>query len=164
MYKRLLLLTIVLGLLSCTQQAEKPSESEVVVQPAQIKQDFDWLLGSWIRTNDQGQSKTYEAWKKQSDSQYNGFSCTIQENDTIWQESITLIKTNDTWSYNVLGMEETETTDFQLTSISNGRFVSENQANEFPKKIEYYRNGDGLFAKISGGGTEVAFDFEMIQK
>ncbi len=64
MYKRLLLLIMVLGQLSCTQQAEKPAEPEVVVQPARIKQDFDWLLGSWMRTNDQGQSKTYEEWKK----------------------------------------------------------------------------------------------------
>jgi len=51
-----------------------------------------------------------------------------------------------------------------LTKIENSKFVRENLENEFPKKIEYSKNGDKLNAKISGDDMEVSFDFAKIDQ
>lgn len=130
---------------------EKPSENQ---------QNFDWLLGSWIRTNDQESKKTFENWEKKNDNEYSGFSYTMQNNDTIWQERVKLTKTNENWSFDVTGKGETAPTKFRLTSIKKVKFVCENKANEFPTKIEYSKKQEQLHATISGNGTEVSFYFE----
>jgi hypothetical protein len=42
-------------------------------------QDFDWLIGNWVRTNDQPNRMTYENWSKVNDSVYNGLGYTMVE-------------------------------------------------------------------------------------
>jgi len=126
------------------------------------EQNFDWLIGNWVRTNNEEEKTTFENWEKQSDSAYIGFSYTMQQNDTVWQENIALIKEEAHWSFNVTGEGEAEPTKFKVVKIGEENFICENQANEFPKKIEYSIKGDFLHAVISGNDMEVLFDFEKI--
>lgn len=125
-----------------------------------VIEDFDWMLGEWTRTNDEGDKATFENWRKKDQSHYIGFSFTMQDSDTVWQETVDLVKTNDSWSFDVKGKSETQPTKFRLITIEDGRFVSENQTNEFPKVIEYWKIEDGLHAKISGVDMEVLFVFQ----
>ena len=129
---------------------------------AETEQNFDWLSGKWIRTNDQEDRLTFENWEKKSTTEYIGFSYTIQNNDTVWQENVKLLKTDANWSFEVTGKGETQPTKFRLTTIEEGKFTCENQANEFPKKIEYLKKEDKLQAKISGNDMEIIFDFEKL--
>ncbi|MGB5699609.1 DUF6265 family protein [Muriicola sp.] len=146
--KKILLLLPLLFTISC---GNNPSES---------KDGFDWILGNWIRTNETEGAETYENWKKDSSTEYIGFSYTMQHKDTVWQENIRLFKTAETWSFEVTGKGEKEPTKFLLTEIENSNFVCENSTNEFPKKIEYSRNGAQLLAKISGDEMEISFDYK----
>lgn len=122
--------------------------------------DFDWLLGEWTRTNEDVNKATFENWRKKDPSHYIGFSYTMQGGDTVWQETVDLVRTNGNWSFDVKGKGETQPTKFLLVTIEDGRFISESQTNEFPKVIEYWKKDDDLHAKISGGDTEVLFVFE----
>ena len=112
------------------------------------RHDFDWLIGSWIRTNDKEGNITYEHWTKISSVEYKGLGCTLQNSDTIFKEQLRLIKINE------------NPTLFLLTNQTENSFASENEFNEFPKIIEYSVHDKVLLAKISDGDTEISFTFE----
>lgn len=125
-------------------------------------EDFDWLLGNWQRINEQEGRQTFESWQKINDAEYEGLGFTLQNGDTIWQENIRLIKSDSGWNFEAIGKAETNPTIFRLTKIEKESFFSENELNEFPKKIHYYKSEDNLNATISGGGEEVLFEFKKV--
>lgn len=125
-------------------------------------ENFDWLVGEWQRTNEKVGRETIEMWRKETDSQYLGFGATIQDGDTVWYEHIKLVESNNLWSFEVTGKGDTTATVFMLTKIEKGKFTSENDQNEFPKKIEYHIMGNTLKALISGGDMEIPFDFKRV--
>lgn len=45
--------------------------------------NFDWLCGNWVRTNDEEGYRTYENWMKNSNTEYIGLGCTLQDGDTV---------------------------------------------------------------------------------
>ncbi len=144
----------------CMSCENRPADLNSATKESHAELDFDWMLGNWIRVNEDESKTTFESWKKQGGSHYVGFGYTMQGNDTVWQESVALIKTNGSWSFDVQGKGETHPTKFRLTAIQEGKFVCEEQVNEFPKKIEYWKNNEELQARISGGDVEVLFVFE----
>lgn len=99
---------------------------------------------------------------KVTESEYSGFGATLQDGDTVWYEHIKLVKSNDIWRFEVTGQSDATATIFVLTKIEEGRFISENNQNEFPKKIEYYISGNTLKALISWGDEEIPFDFKRV--
>ncbi len=130
--------------------------------PKSINEDFSWLLGSWQRINEKEGRQTFEHWKKKSKEEFIGIGCTLKGGDTIWQEAMKLKKLGNKWSFEVLGKGETESTVFTLTEMSDESFTCENPENEFPKVISYAKTATGLKALISGGGPDIAFEFEKI--
>lgn len=124
--------------------------------------NFDWLLGSWKRTNDQEGSQTFEHWEKIDDAELKGGGYTLKALDTVWQESIRLIKSKDSWNFEVTGQDAVEPVIFKVTQIDMESFTCENKANEFPKKIRYAKVEKGLNAVISGDGKVVLFQFVRI--
>ena len=155
-----LLVIAVLTLYSCNSQIKNETKSEI--ETVTGSHNFDWLLGKWIRTNEKENKKTFENWEKKSDSEYIGFSYTMQKADTIWQEHIKLVNIDNDWSFNVTQKDELEVTRFALTLIQKTKFICENHANQFPKNIEYSLVGEKIEAKISGPGMEILFDFKKI--
>lgn len=59
---------------------------------------------------------------------------------------------------------EKETAEFKITELKDNEFVCVNEANDFPKKIEYRSEGGMLTAKISDENIEIPFEFERIKK
>ncbi len=139
-----------------------------IPKPEQIQkstnEDFSWLLGSWQRTNEEEGRQTFEHWKKLTNDEFIGIGCTLKGGDTIWQEAIKLRKLDNNWNFEVLGKGETESTVFTLTEMSDESFTCENPENEFPKIISYAKTATGLKAVISGGGPDIAFEFEKIDE
>lgn len=125
-------------------------------------ENFTWLLGSWKRVNDSEGKQTYEHWKKLTKNVYEGIGCTLKEGDTIWKESIKLHQVAKEWHFEVRGKNELKPTVFRITEIGKSSFICENEANEFPKKIEYKLVDSGLKATISGGEDKVDFNFKRI--
>jgi hypothetical protein len=149
--------TILIAILfiSC-QDESKTTEAPNVTPP-----DFKWMVGNWIRSNDKEDNTTYEYWSQSSPGEYIGLGCTIQQGDTVFKENLRIAKVEGKWNLIVSGVNETPTL-FLVTSQTKNGFISENETNEFPKKIEYVLDGDILKANISAGETAIPFSFKRI--
>ena len=123
--------------------------------------NFDWLNGSWIRSNDEEGNSTYEHWMKISATEYSGSGCTLRGGDTIFNEGLRLIKTGEEWSLEVTGVNEDPTL-FLIINHTDSSFECENKINEFPKLIEYSVHKDILLAKISDEENEISFSFTKL--
>ena len=119
---------------------------------------LEWLAGKWERTNDQGDKKTYEYWKRSSDALYIGLGFTLLKQDTVFKEEIAILALDDILTYKVTGVN-LSTTYFMFTDQTDSSFACENRTNEYPQKIEYRIRGNMLTATISGGGPTTSFIF-----
>lgn len=121
--------------------------------------NFDWLLGNWKRINEAEGLQTFEHWKQINDSEFRGLGYTLKGSDTIWQESIKLIKLEEQWNYIVKLPNAKTPTIFKVTKIESASFTCENPDNEFPKKIRYTKVEKGINAVTSGDGKVILFQF-----
>ena len=147
---------IMIFLFSCNE-GDKANETR---KASATIEAFNWLVGDWERTNEKPDKATYESWQKLDETKYIGIGFTLQNKDTIWKENVRLVREKNTWNFEVTGGDDLVPTVFRLTSIEKGKFVCENSENEFPKKIEYKKEGDKIKAMISGGDMEIPFEFE----
>lgn len=152
--KKLLLLSAIF-LFACNAKEKSVSTETPAIH-------FDWLLGNWIRTNEKKDRQTFENWIKKSNSEYAGEGYTLQNNDTIWKESVQLIESDGQWKFAVTPKGTTEQTVFKLIKIENGAFTCESKTNDFPKIIHYFKDGNTIKAEISGGDMKIPFEFERI--
>lgn len=150
-----LIILLVFAFCSCLPEGEKNKQ---LIEP-----NFDYLVGSWIRTNEKSDRNTFENWKNISPTKYEGSGFTIKDKDTIWQEDVILSKTNTDWNFTVTDKKEKNQVIFNLTKISNDGFTCENQKNEFPKIIRYKKDGELLKAEIEGGDMKIPFEFKKIK-
>lgn len=154
--KKLILIILPLLIFSC----KNPAASLVVTEAEAT--NFDWLLGNWRRTNEQEDRETFESWSKKNKTEYHGLGYTLQNNDTIWKETINLVELNGIWRFEVAGKGETKPTVFKLTKFGKEEFICENPENEFPKLIQYYKEADNLKAMITDEEMKISFNFEKI--
>lgn len=122
--------------------------------------NFDCLVGEWIRTNEKEDIITHENWVKQSDTLYLGHGYTLQNTDTIFKEEIHLLKLDNRWNYMVYGVNRIPTS-FRVSLKSRNSFVCKNDNNPFPKLIKYNLENNILTAEISADGKKVRFLFEQ---
>lgn len=127
-----------------------------------ISHNFDYLLGSWKRTDDEAGNQTYESWRKDSDTKYIGQSYTLNGTDTISQEYMTISKPSEMWMLGVQIPSEPTETMFSLKTMDANSFEFESQENEFPNLIKYEAMEGRLDAAISGGDMVIPFTFEKI--
>ena len=125
-----------------------------------VKQ-FDWLIGSWERTNEEKGKATFEKWEASGDSTYKGVSYTLKGVDTVWKENVLLRHRDTSWYYDVFQKEAAPPTSFRLISIQQNGFTCVNALNEFPKKIFYKRTGNNILAIISDMTDELQIKFEF---
>jgi hypothetical protein len=125
--------------------------------------NFDWLTGNWIRTNEQAGMRTIENWVKVHATEYHGFSCTVKETDTVWQEKVVLRLSEKQWQYAVTGMDAPSPTIFGLIKIEEAGFVAHQPENDFPKYITYSRDKNILRAWISDEKKKIPFEFKRVE-
>ena len=126
-------------------------------------ENFDWLLGKWQRANEEKDKTTFENWEKINNSEYNGIGFTIQNNDTISQEIMRILKTDGKWDLFVKTPEEKDFIKFEMSEIKEDRFEFKNDTLDFPKLIKYWKNGDKINALVSGDSLEIPFEFRHIE-
>ena len=161
--KKILFLAISgIFLFSCNQKNEaKPTEVE---KEAKVEtQNFDWLLGEWKRNNEEKGKETFENWKKINDSEYNGIGFTLKNKDTLSKEEMKIVENNGEWNLIVKTRDEKEPTKFKMSELKSDKFVCVNDTIDFPKRIEYWRNGEKINATVSGGDLKIPFEFERIK-
>lgn len=117
-----------------------------------------WLVGKWIRVNEEENNKTYEFWNED----FTGLGFTLQESDTTFVEKMSFIANNNNLYLKVTGLGE-DTTLFAFTKQSDDSFIVENNRNQFPKKIEYRFNGNTLKTIISNEEFSIDFTFNKLK-
>lgn len=125
-------------------------------------ENFDWLVGTWVRTNDAEGKITYEKWLKYNDSIFVGEGITLNGKDTVFHENIRLSAMHGVWSFDVQMPGEPSATKFVVTKMDSVSFVAENPTNEFPKVIQYRIEDSVLSAEISAGDMKVPFRFRRV--
>lgn len=160
--KNLLMFTAFIFCISCNNSNVETNNYEDVSPVSEAIDNMDWLLGSWERMDEAEGKITHEHWKRISDKEYKGLGCTMVEKDTVWQENMSLIHNDSIWIFKVKGTNAEQATIFNFTDLTKNSFTCENEENEFPKKIEYYKDKEYLKAKISGGGPEIPFQFKKM--
>lgn len=129
---------------------------------------FEWLVGSW--ENQLADGRYSEVWKKESDTILRGGSFYMNTHDTLFAESIKLVKRKNDFYYIVTVTYENQSfpkkenpVAFKLTSSTTDFLVFENPKHDFPKKITYKLvNKDSLYAEISGDGKSQGFPFKKV--
>ncbi len=139
---------------------DKKKNKEIKKTAVEVAENFDWLLGSWKRNNEEEEKVTVEVWEKENDKMYYGIGFTMQNNDTIKQEKMKIIKVDGNWKLTVKVPDETNRVVFSITSIGNEEFTSENKEVDFPNKIKYWKEENKLYALVSGGDMKISFEFE----
>lgn len=124
--------------------------------------DFPWILGHWVRTNEQAGKRTFEQWEEVNDSLFRGMGYTLQGTDTVFKELLRLERQNNNWEYIVRMPSEKQETRFAFTQRTDTSFICRNDKNEFPKQIRYFKAGNDLKADISDNSTTIDFTFKKI--
>ncbi|MEO8513375.1 MAG: DUF6265 family protein [Ignavibacteria bacterium] len=122
---------------------------------AQEKTDMDkllWIVDSWVSTD--GESKSYEEWKKTDDNLYEGGSKTVKNGDIIFMESLRIERTSEGIFYVADVKHNPKPVRFKLTDVSDTLAVFENPEHDFPKKITYMNENGNLHAFIEGPGKD----------
>lgn len=147
--------------LSCNQvRKESPVNGEVHEQESKEKGKFDWLLGKWVRSNEEEGLATYEFWDNGPGPGYQGLGFTLKAGDTIWQETMSLEKELEEWVLVIVSPGEKEPVKFRMTSQSDTTFTCENPSMDFPKKISYRKKEGGFMASVSNLEMEIPFEFK----
>ncbi len=120
-----------------------------------------WLIGSWIRENDQEGRQTYEYWAQAADNTYAGLGYTIEQSDTIFKEILAIKPINDKWHLIVAGVNQ-DSTYFPIALNTSHSFTAINPDNPFPKDITYYQDGASLKVNISDDRDTIPFVFRRI--
>ena len=154
--KQLIYSLLLLFILGCGQQEKKENASDKIEDK---QYNFDWMIGSWTRTNDDEGNYTFEYWEKISETNYRGLGCTLQNADTVFKENLQLLNKNNVWHLVVTGVNESPTL-FKVIEQTHNSFVSENKENEFPNIINYALKDKVLTAVVSSDEMEIAFTFE----
>lgn len=123
---------------------------------------FKWLVGIW--SLDSKSEKSFEEWNLISDTLLKGKSYSINQIDTVINEIISIVKTNEGIFYKaeVFNQNNGEAVYFKLTNVEGKSLTFENKTHDFPKKISYkLHTGKNLTATIEG--DTIKYEFKMIK-
>ncbi len=161
--RKILILLIGVLIISCNQSKKENQRTDVKSTTLIEKpENFDWLVGKWKRLNEEEGKETFENWKKVKKTEYSGIGFTMQNGDTIKQEKIRLIKSDGKWNLTVKLSEESESITFNGVSHNANEFTCENNENDFPNTIKYWKNENKINATISGDEMKILFEFEKL--
>ena len=104
--------------------------------------DFEWLEGNW-----KGQDSSYcffETWKMTGENSMTGFGGAYQEWDTVFRETIKIENIEGSLFYIATVPENNGPVLFKLTSYENSEALFENPEHDFPRKIIYRKQLNGM--------------------
>ena len=123
---------------------------------------LEGLEGLWKMETSRG--AIYEKWQAKTNNKMTGRSYRINNTDTIVMERIELYREGNDIIYRpvVSNQNNQQAVSFRLISITDGRYVFENKAHDFPQRIIYkIVSKDAVHARIEGirNGQERGSDF-----
>jgi hypothetical protein len=123
--------------------------------------ELRWLLGDW--TADGAQTSFHESWLERGPHSFEGSGIERTKSDDAIKGSETLrllemageVFYVSKVSHNILPVA------FRLTGCEQDRFVFENQSHDFPRVLEYRREGDDRLVVRVSDGSEKGFTLEF---
>ena len=128
-------------------------------QESKALEQMGWLIGRWERMNMMPNQTGFETWTSESPLKIAGRGVTLQEQDTIFVESLSLAFRDEKLYYIAEVSHNEAPTYFEVTQVADSGFICENPQHDFPKKIRYTLDGNRLTVVISGDGKSVPFQF-----
>lgn len=122
---------------------------------AQTNSDMDkllWIVDSWVSA--EGESRSYEEWKKINNDLFEGTSKTVKNGEVTFSESLKIENTAEGIFYVADVKHNPAPVKFRLTTVSDTGAVFENPEHDFPKKISYMLEEGNLHAIIEGPGKD----------
>jgi hypothetical protein len=110
-----------------------------------------WMLGRWENVSTDG--TLIEAWQKQNDTTYTGYSHFIIGKDTVFSEQIRMEQHGKELFYmpSVKDQNGGKPIIFRASLHNKKQLIFENPLHDFPQKISYsHPTKDSLVAEISG--------------
>ncbi|MBT8296274.1 MAG: hypothetical protein KJO51_07645 [Gramella sp.] len=138
-------------------------ENQTALQTEQKIENFEWLVGNWVKMNDREGFTTYEIWQKKSENEYLGKGYTLKGKDTVFEENLSLNKAEGNWNFVVSGVHA-QPIPFNVISIEKNKFIAENLLNDFPKRFTYYLEDSVLNAKVSSDKKNILFQFKKVDQ
>ncbi len=128
-----------------TTDARAPSGSSTPYEGSFAS--LDWLTGTWLSENE-GRILE-EIWSAPRGDSLIGMNRTIKAGRTVFFEHLRIERRDEETFYvaNPSGQSEAR---FRLTEQSRHRVVFIAPEHDFPQRIEYWREGETLHARISG--------------
>jgi hypothetical protein len=111
---------------------------------------LNWMAGCWELNVPQRHMTIAEHWMKPAGGTLIGMSRTVRAGKTTGFEYIRVETTGDGVDYVAKPSSNKEETRFKLVKSSASEAVFENLAHDFPQRIIYRSQPDGLFARIEG--------------
>jgi len=112
---------------------------------------LDWLAGRWC--NAEGNAKVEEFWLPEAGGELIGMSRTLRGGQMKSFEFMRIKSQDKTASFHVQPNGRPPTV-FTQAARGDGWIRFENEAHDFPKRIEYRRDGERLHASIAGPGRD----------
>ena len=127
---------------------------------AQDVGQLGFMTGCW-----QGRDGTEEQWMKPLGGTLFGMSRTVVKEKTVFWEFLRIQVQEAGVVLVVQHANNPQPVTFRATKVSDSEVVFENPEHDFPQRILYRKQGDGLFARIDGKekGKEKGVDFPMVR-
>jgi len=133
--------------------------SQSKISPTDIKK-LSWLVGKWNNLSSEPGTTGYEKWEKLNQNEFKGSGITMKGSQIVFEEKLRILVKDGNIYYVADVSENNEPTYFKFTELTDNSFVCENPQHDFPKKISYKKNGNKIYASISGDGKSYDFVFE----
>lgn len=131
--------------------------------PAIDLERLAWLVGTWQRTDLPSDDTGYERWQR-AGSGYVGTSVHERASGRRFEEKLSLIVRDGAVHYIADTPQNPAPVAFRLTHIADRHVAFENPQHDYPKTIEYRRDGDhGLSVRISAGDKASEFHFSRVR-
>jgi hypothetical protein len=129
--------------------------------PAAGLAKMNWLVGEWQRTDLPTGESGYERWQPKSPSGFAGIGVHERGNGNRFEETLSIEIRDGAIHYIAKTPQNSVPVAFRLVELRDDGFAFENRTHDFPKRIDYRRDGEhGLVVRISDDVKVVDFDFE----
>lgn len=131
--------------------------ASVAPDPDEPLASLAWLAGTWVSDDSEGPS-TVEHWLVPEGGSMLGVNRAAQDGRTVFFEYLRIEAQPEGVAYLASPRGKSPPTRFAATASGPGFITFENPEHDFPQRIEYRREGDGLHMEVSGtvdGATKV---------
>lgn len=140
------------------------AHAEAVHAACDSLEDLRWLLGNWIAEG--SKSSFHESWREAGPHTFEGAGVEQSKADGAVKgsEDLRLVQTAGEVFYVSKVSHNDLPVAFRLTACSDGRFVFENAAHDFPRRLEYRRDADDrlMVEASNGAGKGFGLDFGRV--